>query len=244
MSTNPTTTLLPADQRLATINAELSRRNLKQVAKAGDHTLGEFEVIEIIEIYDHSKRFFTDVKFSVLMPDGKQGQFTVRYNANGDAFDGAVLVTLINGKIAIVKQWRLPLGRWTTEVPRGFADKVSSAVTAGNTSTLQLADVPLGIITRELTPDVMAHARLVSVTHLGDIAENSGTHAVEPAFYLVQLEVDEEKLSARLKGTKDLKVQLWDPSKVRPEFGRKLRDMHSITGLALALNHIESLPRI
>lgn len=230
--------------RLARINATLSARNLKSLPKLGDHREGEFEIVDIIEVHDHSKRFFTDVRFAVIMPNGSNGEFTVRFNANGATNDGAVIVTIVNGKFAIVKQWRVPLARWTMEVPRGFNDKLVEAAGTEGAPKLSITELPLATIVRELTADVVNSGRVVSVTNLGNIAENSGTHAVSPGFFLVQLEVDEAKLGARLKGTDELKLQLWDAERVRQEFGRKLADMHTITGLALAMRHIEQLPRL
>lgn len=230
--------------RLARINDILCARSLKPLPKLGDHREGEFEIVDIIEIFDHSKQFFTDIKFSVIKPDGGDGQFSVRFNANGAVTDGAVIVTVINGKFAVVKQWRVPLARWTLEIPRGFNNNLVTAAGVSGVPSLNITDLPLGTIVRELTADVVNTGRVVSVTDLGNIAENTGTHAVAPGFFLVQLQVDEEKLGARLKGTADLKVQLWDAARVRQEIGRKLADMHTITGLALAMRHIEEIPRL
>lgn len=234
--------------RLARINAALSSRQLKALPKLGDHREGEIELVDIIAVHDYAKRFFTDVQFSAIMPNGTSGEFTVRFNANGEVSDGAVIVTIINGKFAIVKQWRVPLGRWTQEVPRGFNTTLVQAANATGADSAPklpgITELPLATIVRELTADVVNSGRVVSVTNLGNIAENSGTHAVSPGFFLVQLEVDEEKLGQRLKGTEELKLQLWDADRVRQEFGRRLSDLHTIGGLALAIRHIEQLPRV
>lgn len=232
------------ETRLNEINTALTARNLKPLRKLGDITEGEIETISIIEIYDHSQRFFTDVKFAVKFPNGADGAFTVRFNANGSVSDGAVIVVLINGKFAVVKQWRLPLGQWTYEMPRGFGDKLDQAKMSGALGNLKIADLPLGTLNRELSEEVMANAQVVSVTHLGNIAENSGTSNIAPSYFLVQLKVDETRLSAKLKGSEEnLFVKLWDIARVRSELGQSLCDNHSITAVALALGHIESLPR-
>ncbi len=230
-------------ERLAAINLELKARGLKQIRKLGDYTEGEFEVTRIIEIYEHSKRFFTDVKFAVLFPNGKEGEFTVRFNANGEVSDGAVIVVLINGLYAIVKQWRLPLGVWTYEVCRGFGEKLDQAQIQGQLGTLKIGDLPLGTLTRELGEEVMATAEISSVTHLGNVAENSGTNAVSPAHFLVQIQVNEALLAAKLKGTEDLKVYLWTADEVDCQLGKKIADNHSIAALCLANRHIDRLPR-
>lgn len=230
-------------QRLEAINTQLKARGLKQLKKLGDHTEGEIETTRIIEIYDHSKRFFTDVKFCSIFPGGKEGEFTVRFNANGEVSDGAVIVVLVNGLYAIVKQWRVPLGVWTYEVCRGFGEKLDSAQINGQLGTLKIGDLPLGTLTRELGEEVMASAEVNSITHLGNVAENSGTNAVSPAHFLVQIQVDETNLAAKLKGSDNLKVYLWTAEEVDRQIGKRIADNHSITALCLAQRHIERLPR-
>lgn len=235
------------NERLADINRQLSERKLKPIPKLGDNEKGEIEVLSILEIHDHSQRFFTDVRFAVRFPNGADGAFTVRFNAAGATSDGAVLVVLVNGRFTIVKQWRLPLGRWTYEFPRGFAEKLDATKLTELVGTFNVKDLPmLGTLARELGDTLMSEAEITSVTHLGKIAENSGTHNVEPSFFLVQLKVDETLLDLRLKATESplLAVQLWTPQETRNQVAGKLADCHSITAVTLALRHIESLPRI
>lgn len=232
-------------QRLSAINEALSARHLKPIRKLGDAAQGEIETLRIIDIFDHSQRFFTDVKFEVKFPNGNLGAFTVRFNANGEVSDGAVIVAVINGKFAIVKQWRLPLGQWTYEIPRGFGEKLDAAQIAGNLGTLKIADLPLGTVTRELGQEVIEGAQITSITHLGNIAENSGTSAVVPGHFLVHIEVDEEKLQRRLAEKQDdMSLKLWEGAKLRRELGLKLADNHSITAVALAQAHAERLAHL
>jgi len=232
--------ILERGQRLQFINDQLHNRRLKTLRKLGDHHKGEFEILDIIKFYDESARFFTDVKFGVLMPGGNQGQFTVRFNANGLVSDGGVFVVLINGKFALVKQWRLPLQQWTYEVPRGFGDKADKAHVGGLLGSLQIADLPLASLSRELGQEIMEKAAVTSVTHLGNIAENSGTHAVIPSYFLVKMEVPVQLLDMRLQDFDlQIKVKFWDGARVRREFGRKINDSHTITALALALSAMD-----
>lgn len=227
---------------LNSINHELENLGLKPLRKLGDCSKGEIEILSIIAIHEHSKRFFTDVQFAVRFPNTSEGQFTVRFNANGIRSDGAVIVVLLNGLFVIVKQWRLPLGQWTYEIPRGFGEKLDTANIAGKLGTIKIADLPLGTMTRELGEEVMANADISSITHLGNIAENSGTNAVAPSYFLVQIGANEESLANRVSD-EALSIKLWTARELRSQFGRKLCDNHSITAAALALNYIESLPR-
>lgn len=237
------------EQRLADINAELLKRNLRPLRKLGDAKKGEFEIFRIREVYDHSSRFFTDVKFEVILPNspvGMFGEFTIRFNANGRTSDGAVIVPIVNGKFAIVKQWRLPLGQWTYEVPRGFGEKLDEAKIHGNLGTIQIGDLPLGTLARELGEEVMASAKTVPpVTYLGSVAENSGTHAVAPSYFLVHISVTDGLLEKRLRGSEaETKVHLWDLARVEAEIGDGLCDSHTITALCLALRFKERMSRL
>lgn len=232
------------EERLSAINEELSRRGIKPLDKLGDATLGEIEILGITEIYDHSKEFFIDVKYRVAFPGGRVDQYTVRSNANGD---GAVFVPIINGQFAVVKQWRLPLGRWMYEVPRGFAERIDHARVAGVIGTLKIGDLPLQTLIRELTEEVMADAVVTSVCHLGNVAQDSGAHTAAPAFYMIQIAVDQKRLTDRLKGSErlqEIKVQLWSAERVKQELGVKICDVHSLTALTLAMSYIERLPRL
>lgn len=230
--------------RLKAINSELKRRNLKPLPKLGDTKEGEVEIIGIKEVYDHSADFFTDVKFDVIFPNGTPGEYTIRFNANGLVSDGAVFVTLVNSRFAIIKQWRPALGHWMYEIPRGFGEKIDSAKLKGTLGTIRIGDLPLGTLIRELTEEVMDTAEVTTITHLGNIAQDSGTCAVSPSYFLVQLQVDEALLDKRIAGTEsDLQVKLWDITRVRAEIGKKLCDNHTLAALCLALRYIETLPR-
>ncbi len=228
---------------LATINSELASRSLKPIAKLGKSSEGEIEILSILQIYDHSARFFTDVKFEVMFPGGALGQFTVRFNANGASSDGAVIVPVVNGCIAIVKQWRLPLSKWTYELPRGFAgDKLEQASRNQQFAALSFADLPLATLVRELGPELMKGAEIKAVTNLGCIAENSGTSNISPNYFLVQIEVDKTLFGRKVNGSDDLlKVYFWDCEQVQAQLGKRICDSHSIIGLSLAMPSLVGL---
>jgi hypothetical protein len=235
-------TIQNREQRLAAVNTALAARGLKPMPKLGDMEKGEIEILSIKEIHEFASRFFTYVKFAVAFPGGKEGEFSVRFNANGEVCDGAVMVVMVNGRFAVVKQWRLPLARWTYETARGFSEKLDKAYRADEVGALGLGDLPIGTVLRELDQEVMKGARLKGIFHLGDIAENSGTNAVVPSYFLVQIEVDDD---SKLGGTDGkLKVMLWDGQKVADEIGGKISDCHSITAFALARKKLAELGRL
>lgn len=226
------------EQLLSGINAILAERKLRPLPKLGLASEGEIEITGINEIFDHSARFFTDVKFDVIFPNGTTGAFTIRFNANGAVSDGSVIALMLNGEFAIVKQWRPALGRWTSELPRGFMPQFHAARTSGHLETLCAKDFLFGIVARELGADLMSTAKINRWLPLGHIAENSGTHAVAPSYDLVQLSVDPAKLAARMKSREDgglVALLLWSRRTLIEQMGRALADSHSITGAALAL---------
>ncbi len=228
---------------LGAINSELAARSLKPIAKLGKSSKGEIEILRILEIYEHSARFFTDVKFEVMFPGGALGQFTVRFNANGASSDGAVIVSVVNDRIAIVKQWRLPLSKWTYELPRGFAgDKLEQASRNQQFAALSFADLPLATLVRELGPELMKDASIKALSQLGCIAENSGTSNVSPNYFLVQIEVEQTLFSQKVNGSDDqLKVYFWSWEQVQAELGKRICDNHSIVGLSLAMPSLVGL---
>jgi hypothetical protein len=235
------------NERLAAINVALSERGLKAMPKLGDCSKGEIEILAVSEIHEFAKQFFTYVKFAVRFPNGKEGAFSVRFNANGEVCDGAVMVVMVNGRFAIIKQWRLPLARWTYETARGFSDKLDKAYRSGDLSGLGLTDLPasIGTALRELDEEVMKNATVKGVFHLGDIAENSGTNAVAPSYFLIQIEVPEEQLAQRLGGSdENMKVSLWDGERVADEIGGKLCDCHTITAFALARKKLAAVGKL
>jgi hypothetical protein len=233
---------LPRDLRLRSINEELCSRGLRPLHKLGDAGQGEIEIIGISKIIDDSKPFFIDVIFHARFMDGGTGRYTVRFYTNSAKTDGAVIVTIINDRLAIVKQWRTPLGRWTYEIPRGGGESIDAARIHGQLGTIRIGDLPLGTMLRELGEEVMSNARVVTLTHLGNVAENTGTHNAFPAYFLVHLHVDSDaRVMAGSEKLQSIRVELWPLGKAKAEMGGKLCDNHSITALALAMNYIDKL---
>ncbi|KPJ85778.1 hypothetical protein AMJ57_01915 [Parcubacteria bacterium SG8_24] len=232
-------------QRLREINATLRARNLKPFRKLGDVTQGEIELVGIKEIHDHSARFFTDIKFEARFPSGDRGEYTLRFNANGRVSDGAVMVVLLNGRFVIVKQWRPSVGQWTYELPRGFGEVIDRSRIAGQLGTMSLGNLPLGTLARELGEEVLASADITSVTHLGNVAQDSSVCCIVPSYFLVLIRAEGgDILGRRPKGDEIGRVLLWGQERVLSEIGHRLCDSHTLTGLMLAFRHIEHLPRL
>jgi hypothetical protein len=218
---------------LAQINSELAARNLKPLAELGDHTHGQIELTSLHAIFDHSARFFTDVQFTCIFPNGTTGLYAIRWNANSLVSDGAVMVVVINGRLAMVRQHRPALGAWTTELPRGFGENVDKTTNVG--------DLPIGAALRELYEEVVPEAQIDAITRLGVVAQDSSTHTATPAYWLIEVSVDAQSLNERLKTYTDegIALQLWTVDKAFAAVGTKITDAHSIVGLALYRHYLE-----
>ena len=180
----------------------------------------------------------------VKFPSGTEGEYTIRFNANGAISDGAVFVVMVNGRFALVRQWRSPLSRWTVEIPRGFGDKADNARTDKDKGieSITFKEMPINTVLREFQEEVSATAKPDSITYLGALCENSGTHNVLPSFYLVTLKVDEASVAKLLVGSETLQsvtVVLWDKERIQAELGKEISDFHSVCALTLALNHLD-----
>jgi len=229
---------------LVEINKVLAEKGHKQLTKLGKKELGEIEIVGLEQVFDHG--FFLDLKVKVIFPSGKEGHFYPRFNGGSAKGDGAVLFPVINGKVAIVKQWRLPLCRWTYELPRGFSELMDSSKAQGTDREIQVSQLPLGTVSRELGEEVMAGAKISGFTYLGDIAQDSGYHTASPSYFMVNINVDPGVLEGKLKGSGEDEVsavQLWQPQEVWNQIGRKIRDGHSVTCAALARRALEDMPR-
>lgn len=233
---------------LEQINSECAKRGLRTFRKLGDVERGEPEITGIEEWMEGSKPWVTDVRLSVTYPNPDpakrfKGTGIVRKNAKGAISDGAVIVPMINGRFGIVKQWRYALGMYTYEVPRGFGESMDKAKVACRLGSMTIGDTPLGTGLRELGEEFFANAKITSVTHLGNIAENTGTHDVFPSHYLIQISAPYDKINSGIAGSDNeiKEVQLWDRGMVEAEMGNKLCDNHTLTALALTMMHIKRL---
>jgi hypothetical protein len=113
----------------------------------------------------------------------------------------------------------------------------------GKLGTMRIGDLPLGTLTRELGEEAIEGGEVVSITHLGNIAQNSSNDTATPSYFFVQISVKAEKLEGKLKGTEGLAVKLLTLNEIKNEMGGKIVDAHSITALALVLKLIETMPR-
>lgn len=179
---------LPPAERLAAINAMLAGNPALlaqgyQFKHIGDRAKREPELLELTRIVDNMEAdpFHLYLHLRVLLPDGKEAPRPIRVNRNGG---GACMLVAVNGRFAVVKQCRIPLGlRWTYEFPRGYAEIGDQHKIEGHLANLRLADLRLGVVERELGEEIAKAARIRTLAHLSNIALNTGPDAtVTPVF--------------------------------------------------------------
>ena len=212
--------------RLQEINQILAAKNLRQFPSIGDNRLGESEIIDIVEwTVPHTKQW-QDVVFLVRRVNGTQYRHQIRFNSNGAVCDGVIFIPVINGRAALVKQFRVALGQWTVELPRGFAENPDDIVSGGVNS------LPAALL-RELEEEVIKDAQVSSFESLGLVADNTGTHNVMCQAYVVRIDVDPQKRLVR--GTQGLEVVFvdWEDLLSKPA-SLGIRDAHSLAVIALA----------
>jgi hypothetical protein len=216
----------PVAERLGVINQVLAANNLRQFPSIGDNKLGESEIVDIIEWPTPHTKQWQDIVFLVRRVDGTQYRHQIRFNSNGAVCDGVIFIPVINGRVALVKQFRVALGQWTVELPRGFAENPADIVSAGVNS------LPPALL-RELDEEVMKDAQVSSFDYLGLVADNTGTHNVMCQAYVVRIKAD--PLRGPVIGTQGLGVVFvdWEALLSKPA-SLGVRDAHSLAVIALA----------
>lgn len=204
---------------------------LREMGLTPPETIGNIEegIPEIVGISDiyWNGNFFADIEVLVQWKPGAAPlPFVMRSNKNGA---GAIFVPVIQGKFALVKQWRPTLGRLTWEIPRGFSNEWETGRKLG------AGALPKGFATvlGELSEEV-GKAKDIVPNFLAEIAENSGTNTTSPSYWMLNIG------SIALGGTEEgLAVKLVEPAEAKRLVGIEICDSHSITALFLALRALE-----
>lgn len=239
------------DRRLESVNNRLAELGLKPFVRPGDHRNGEWEVIACEG--DHGNDFYRAVNFRVRRPDGTIGTYSMLYNVASPEADGAIVIPIVGGRLAFVRQHRPTLEVWTTELPRGFARNKNPTFMRprGGKASEELSlpgdgglnDLPLSVLGRELSGLIATgRVRLSRLVYLDDVAENTGTsRAIVPvhlAVFLADELVFEEATGDRVVGIRYYPWQ--EVLKRRRELG--LRDQATLSALYLLREYLEEYP--
>jgi hypothetical protein len=230
---------LSRSDRLIVINEFLQAQDLRPLDGLGDASQGEMEFVGVNCFVSDPFVARLDFETVIGVPEKRKQfnhlVFTTSHSAKGSA---SIIVPFLRlqgdaepGHILVVKQFRPVLGRFTTELPRGFAD-------AGDFSH---SDTQSGIL-RELEEEtgiVSAFRDTIEVEKMQPVLESSGTHNVINAVYKVtislsQLQFDavKQKMMCQASGHKIR-------SGVIPlrEASTALDDNHSLAALARCMSN-------
>jgi hypothetical protein len=211
--------------RESLIKGLLKELGLTPPESIGNIDEGTPEIVGLTDIYWNGN-FFADIEFQVVWKAGANpAPFVMRSNKGGA---GSVFVPVIDGKVALVKQWRPCLGKHTWEIPRGFAQEWETGA-----KKLGPSAIPKGFATvlGELSEEV-GKASEISAHKLGEIAENSGSTTTSPSYWLLTIG------QLKLGGTEGLAVKLVSLKDAWESVGTEVVDNHSIVGLSLAVRHL------
>lgn len=137
----------------------------------GKHRKEEFEITGVRSVTRDVKRYYVIITFEVIRPDGTPGEYGVRFSR-----PAAAVFAVVNNLVILVKQHRLPLGKWTTEVPRGWIPPESAA-----DHCAAVRAVLSGEIGEEWTASLTPFEPVL----VGEMPDDTGYHAlVVPVYYL------------------------------------------------------------
>jgi hypothetical protein len=217
----------PPQQRLETINSVLKERRLRPLRGLGDNSQGYPEILDLVSLEISSAHPYYDAVFRVRKANGSEYLHKIRFNQNGAFCDGVTFIPVINGRIALTRQYRVCVGMETWEVARGLAE------VCDDPAKLSSSALPPALV-REIGEEVIQDAVITSVIPLGTIAENTGTSNVWTEAYIVEIQADAAALTQSLGGTQGLGVKLvtWEDLCRPSELG--IRDLHSLAVIMLA----------
>ena len=231
-------------KRLESINKILKERKLKPLSKLGDSKQkGEVEILRILNIHDHAKKFYTEVEFEVVTKTSSHSNWTIRWNANSLESDGNIFVIIINGLFLLTKQHRPALNKWKKELLRGFHWSLPKRSSKKQIlKEIQISDVPMETLYRELGEEVISQIKVNEIKHLGNIAQNSSTDAATPSVWLIDMSADKKILEKRLKEIthEGIKTVLMTKDEIEFDIGKTdgISDALSIAGIHLAEKYL------
>lgn len=210
----------------------------KSLKRIGKHREGEFEITSVINVWDDVQQYFVIIQFSIIRPDGTKGVYAVRFQR-----PAAIVVLIVNKKVVLVKQHRLPVGGWTLEHARGWLP-VEPDWESDN--SFDPADL---IIRRELGDEFIDTLQITHYHRFTPVHEDTGTRASSVGIHLVIGEsnislpskVDYLKFTAQW--TWDEFLQNWDESQSNPR-RHICRDLHSQAAIFQVERHLRARPEV
>ena len=159
---------------LAEVNEILAAEGLPtwtDLRRIGKHREDEFEITGVIRVIRELRQYYIVIVFSVIRPDQTTGEYAVRFSR-----PAAIVVPIIDERVVLVKQHRLTIGKWTTELPRGW---IRRELARDPEATIR------DLLCREVGEEWVRSLEIASVELVGEIPEDTGTDSLIVPIHLV-----------------------------------------------------------
>lgn len=165
----------PRVQVLAEVNVVLQGEGLPpwtDLRRIGKHREGEYEIKGVARVVREFRDHYVVIVFTVIRPDGTTGEYAVRFSR-----PAAIVVPIIDGQVVFVKQHRLAIGKWTTELPRGW---IRPELAGDSDATVR------DLLSREVGEEWVRSLTLCwEPAVVGDVPEDTGTDALVVPIFLI-----------------------------------------------------------
>ncbi len=238
-------------RHLEEINTFLAVRDLAPIARTGDKDRHETELVGIARI-GHENPWYSIIGFDVLHPDGRPGQFFLRFQAQGAHGMPMIVLPMVNDHLVFVYQHRAAVSRWLTEAPRQFAKStlepsildrkvIELAQRAGLHDRFPSHGLPLGLLGREAVSLMLGEQmNVLEVVQLDDgMPEDSGYDTTQSQVWFVRMELGDPSAMRRMRGTNSQGIRFYPVDEVRRRRRElHIRDKHTLSALYLLFEHL------
>lgn len=169
-------------QALRSVNEVLRGEGLSpwtDLRRIGKYREGEFEITGVARVIRDLREYYVVIVFTVIRPDGTTGEYAVRFSR-----PAAILIPIINDAVVFVKQHRLTIGKWTTELPRGWVRRES---TDGPPPSAAVPEATVrDLLCREVGEEWARALEVEAITCVGEIPEDTGSNSLIVPISLVR----------------------------------------------------------
>ncbi|MDO8599552.1 MAG: hypothetical protein Q7S02_05575 [bacterium] len=170
-----TTGSSPRARVLVAVNEVLRSEGLlpwTDLRRIGKHREGEHEITGVARVVREFRDHYVVIVFTVIRPDGTTGEYAVRFSR-----PAAIVVPIIDGQVVFVKQHRLAIGKWTTELPRGW---IRPELAGDPEATVR------DLLSREVGEEWVQSLTLCWATAvIGDVPEDTSTDSLVVPVFLI-----------------------------------------------------------
>jgi hypothetical protein len=205
----------------------------KDIRRIGKHREDEFEITGVVRVIRDLREYYVTIVFAVIRPDGTSGEYAVRFSQPAAIVVPVIHVRVVGERVFFVKQHRLTIGKWTTELPRGW---IRQELSGGPPPSAAVPEATVrDLLSREVGEEWARALVIESLERVGEIPEDTGTDSLIVPIYLVR-----GQTSAALPGRCGVhKPIAYDWATVhRLEDEDVINDAHTLAALRKAERHL------